>query len=210
MKALTEVLPDRRPPTRGPGRRRSRRTCLRSPPTAGAPGRRPSPPPPHLPRPHARPAWGSPHRPAQPPARHRLRPYRWSGRRPYPTYGAFPTYPGYPVGFDPPGRIRLPYAYPRCPVAAGGPHTLTRELAVGGGGDRGVGGPGRWAGGCRGRGRQPADHRRGASSPTGACWLNPQDVQEVLAKVEPAVVSIDSQSGAGRSEGTSSRPPVPG
>jgi S1-C subfamily serine protease len=156
------------------------------------------PPPPLPPPPEAGRGVGS--APGPYPA---ARPYPAYGA--LPTYGAFPTYPGYPGGFDPPGRTPgLPYAYPSMPL--GSPrvvrHTLTPRTwmwvvlvtavlaAVLGG----------LVGAVVGAGSQQTIVQ--SFFPNRSALVHPQDVQAVLAKVEPAVVSIDSDSnGTGGSGG---------
>ncbi len=124
---------------------------------------------------------------------------------PYPSWGSIPTYPGYPGGFGPPERPPGgPYAYPPMPVAAPRVvrHTLTPRTwtwvvlvtavlaAVVGG----------LVGAVVGAGSQKTIVE--SFFPNRSALVHPQDVQAVLARVEPAVVSIDSDSdGSGGSGG---------
>ncbi len=116
---------------------------------------------------------------------------------PPPPYGQPPGYPVYGSGYGPPGYLPA-YHYPYQVAAPSRVvrHTLERRTwlwlvvltavvaaLVGG-----------LVGAVVGAGSQQTIVRTFA--PNRSFIIHPQDVQEVLAKVEPAVVSIDSESGA--------------
>ena len=127
------------------------------------------------------------------------------GIAPYP--GAYPpylppsTYPGYGSGYGPPATPPYPYPYQGLPSPRVVRHTLQRRTwiwvvlttavlaaLVGG-----------LVGGLIGSGSQQTFVQK--FFPNRSVLAQPQDIQAVLSKVEPAVVSIDSQSGASGSAG---------
>jgi len=121
---------------------------------------------------------------------------------PYPAPGAPAPYGGYPAptpafgGYGPPVPPNVyPYAYQPQPSPRVVRHTLTRRTWM-------------WvviltavlaglAGGLVGAAVGVGSQRTVVESffPNQSALVHPQDIQAVLAKVEPAVVSIDSQSG---------------
>jgi S1-C subfamily serine protease len=122
----------------------------------------------------------------------------YPGAYPYP---APPTYPGYAGGYGPPGTTLYPYAYQAVPSPRVVRQTLQRRTwmwvvlitavlaaLVGG-----------LVGGLVGSGTQQTIVQK--FFPNQSVLSKPVDIQSVLAKVEPAVVSIDSQSGATGSAG---------
>jgi S1-C subfamily serine protease len=122
----------------------------------------------------------------------------YPGAYPYP---APPVYPGYAGGYGPPGTTPYPYAYPGVPSPRVVRQTLQRRTwmwvvlitavlaaLVGG-----------LVGGLVGSGSQQTIVEK--FFPNQSALSKPGDIQSVLAKVEPAVVSIDSQSGATGSAG---------
>jgi S1-C subfamily serine protease len=118
----------------------------------------------------------------------------------YPPYGA--GYPVYGAGYGPPGGgPGYPVAYYGLPAPRMVRHTLERRT---------------WAwvvgitavvaaliGGLTGAviGSRSQQTEVEKFFPNASALARPQDIQEVLAKVEPAVVSIDSESGSGGSVG---------
>jgi S1-C subfamily serine protease len=123
----------------------------------------------------------------------------------YPPYPVYPSYPGYTGGYAPAGPApAYPYGYgalPAVPPPRVVRHTLQRRTwmwvvlltavvaaLVGG-----------LVGALVGAGSQRTFVEQ--FFPNKSVLARPQDVQAVLAKVEPAVVSIDSQSASGSSGG---------
>jgi len=118
---------------------------------------------------------------------------------PYPAYAAYPSYGG---GYGPPGApVGYPYAYPPLPAPRLVRHTLTPRTwlwvviltavvaaTVGG-----------LVGAVVGAGSQQTIVK--SFFPNRSALVHPTDVQAVLARVEPAVVSIDSQSGGSSGSG---------
>ena len=189
------------PPPAGPA------TGTAPPPPAGpATGTAPPPPPP----PPAGPATGT----APPPPPPYLAPPAYPpypGYSPYPSYSSnpsnssYPSYPAYPSyngGYGPPAvPPAYPYALPPLPAPRVVRHTLTRRTWV-------------WVvvvtalmaalvGGLVGAVVGVASQQTIVKSffPNRSVLVHPTDVQAVLAKVEPAVVAIDSQSGGSSGSG---------
>ncbi len=118
----------------------------------------------------------------------------------YPSYPGVPVYPGYAGGYGPPGASPgQPYGYRAAPAPRVVRHTLqartwlwvviiTAVVAALIGG---------LVGALVGAGSQRTIVKQ--FFPNKSALVRPQDVQEVLAKVEPAVVSVDSQSNSGGS-----------
>jgi S1-C subfamily serine protease len=124
-----------------------------------------------------------------------------SAGSPYPAvyspYTYPPVFPGYTGGYGPPGSVPgYPYGYQPVPAARVLRHTLRRRTwmwvvvitavvaaLVGG-----------LVGAVVGSGSQQTIVK--SFFPNQSSLAQPKDVQAVLARVEPAVVSIDSQSGA--------------
>ena len=125
---------------------------------------------------------------------------------PYPPYGSYPANPGYPIyggfaGYGPPGLAPgYPYAYRQpTPPPQVVRHTLTRRnwllivivsavLSAAGGGTVGA---------VVGVGNERTIVEQ--YFPNKSSLAQPKDVQAVLATVEPAVVSVDSESVQGGS-----------
>ena len=111
-------------------------------------------------------------------------------------YGGYPPYPYYPGGYGPPAAPPgYPYVYQPLPAPRLVRHTLARRTwlwvvvltavvaaTVGG-----------LVGAVVGAGSQQTIVR--SFFPNRSALVHPQDIQDVLARVEPAVVAIDSQSG---------------
>jgi S1-C subfamily serine protease len=123
-----------------------------------------------------------------------------AGYPPYAPQLGYPAYPGYIGGYGPPGSITgYPFPYQSAPAHRLVRHTLRRRTwlwvvvvtavlaaLVGG-----------LVGAVVGSGSQQTFVEK--FFPNTSALAKPQDIQEVLAKVEPAVVSIDSRSGASSS-----------
>ena len=117
---------------------------------------------------------------------------------PSPTPPGYPSYPGYGGGFGPPGNTPG-YAFPYygLPAPRVVRHTLQRRTWLWVVGITAVLAAlvGALVGAVVGTSSQQTEVEQ--FFPNRSVLAKPQDVQEVLAKVEPAVVSIDSESGAG-------------
>ncbi len=177
-----------------------------------APQSVPSVPPPSEPPPAggapspAPPAWGSPLALPTPGtgAAPVGTPYPGPYPSPYPggypgTYPPYPSPPAYPVyggGYGPPGTTPYPYPYQGLPSPRVVRHVLQRRtwiwvVVITAVVAASVGG---LVGGLIGSGSQQTIVK--SFFPNQSSLTQPKDIQAVLARVEPAVVSIDSQSGA--------------
>jgi S1-C subfamily serine protease len=120
----------------------------------------------------------------------------------YPPHWPPSSYPGYAGGYGPPGSApAYPYGYQPMPSPRVVRQTLRRRTWIGvvvitavvaalvGG----------LVGAVVGSGNQQTIVK--TFSPNRSVLAQPGDIQAVLARVEPAVVSIDSQSGSGSSSG---------
>jgi len=120
---------------------------------------------------------------------------------PYPAYGGYPGYPYYPGAYGPAAPPGYPFAYQPLPPPRLVRHTLARRTwlwvvvltavvaaSVGG-----------LLGAVVGAGSQQTIVR--SFFPNRSALVHPQDIQAVLARVEPAVVAIDSQSGGASGSG---------
>ncbi len=159
------------------------------PPPTDSPANGASPPPP--PPPPAPPGSAPPGPPVPYPS-----PPAW------PPYGGYPSYPYSNGGYGPPGAPpAYPYAFPPLPAPRVVRHTLTRRtwvwvVAVTTLLSALVGGV---VGAVVGAGSQQTIVK--SFFPNRSVLVHPQNVQAVLAKVEPAVVAIDSQSGGSAGSG---------
>ncbi len=156
-------------------------------PTAGAPALPPPPPPPPGPA-------APPPPPAAPPVPYASPPH-------WPPYGAYPSYPYSNGGYGAPPPPAYPYVFPPLPAPRVVRQTLTRRtwvwvVAVTALVAALVGG---LVGAVVGAGSQQTIVK--SFFPNRSALVHPQDVQAVLAKVEPAVVAIDSQSGGSAGSG---------
>lgn len=185
------------------GPREPQRVPAFSPPAQDQPDGAPVPPPPPgpPPGPPAGPGVGIAPVPGPPP---------YPSPPAYPSYGGYPAYPPYHGGYGPPaGPPAYPYALPPLPAPRVVRHTLTRRtwvwvVALTALVSALVGG---LVGAVVGAGSQQTIVQ--SFFPNRSVLVHPEDVQAVLARVEPTVVAINSQSGGAAGWGTSSRRPAP-